>query len=224
MGFRLDKISKSYGDIHILKNLSLSFPVGKISCLMGPSGIGKTTILNIIADCTAPDAGKVISDFHGQLSYLFQESLLLPWLTVMENICYLMGNDKNRTPKEEEALELLSLMELSGCQNHYPTELSGGMARRVALARALACPAPLLLMDEPFTGLDNELKIRIADVVRNHIRLQQRTALIVTHDMEIASKIADHLFYCKKGNEGLLVEPETNIQKTKKSHSLGLYA
>ncbi len=210
MEFRLDNISKTYGQLQVLKELGMTFPVGKISCLMGPSGIGKTTILNIIAGAIPPDAGDIISDFCGNVSYLFQESLLLPWLTVMENICYLMEEDKSKSEKEKQALGLLELMELSECENQYPAELSGGMERRVALARALACPAPLLLMDEPFTGLDTELKNRIVDGVCNHIRLQQRTAVIVTHDMEVAKKIASHLFFCKKGPDGILQLTETN--------------
>ncbi len=209
MEFRLDNVSKSYGNLHVLKDLTLQFPVGKISCLMGPSGIGKTTILNIIAGCIRPDTGEIINEFKDRLSYLFQESLLLPWLTVLENICYLMGEDKSKSQKELDAMELLSLMALSGCQGYYPEELSGGMARRVALARALACPAPLLLMDEPFTGLDNELKTRIVNGVCSHIRLHQRTTVIVTHDMEVARNIGDHLFFCKKGDDGILVERKT---------------
>ncbi len=209
MQFRLCNISKSYGQLQVLKNLNMTFPVGKISCLMGPSGIGKTTILNILAGCTHPDTGRVFSGFHANLSYLFQESLLLPWLTVMENICYLMAEDKSKAEKERGALQLLAAMELAGCHGQYPGELSGGMERRVALARALACPMPLLLMDEPFTGLDSELKTRVVDAVCGRIVIQQRTTVIVTHDMEVAQKIGDNLFFCEKGPDGILQVTET---------------
>ncbi len=203
MDFCLRNVCKSYDQLAVLDKLNLSFPEGKISCLLGPSGIGKTTILNIIAGGMAPDSGMVSDDFAGKVSYLFQESLLLPWLTVLENICYLMAEDRNQPEKEQEALELLALMELEGCHGQYPAGLSGGMARRVALARALACPRPLLLMDEPFTGLDSELKTRIVDVVSHRISLQQRTAVIVTHDIAVAKKIGHHLFFCKKGADGI---------------------
>ncbi len=212
MEFRLHNICKSYDETDVLTELNLAFPVGKISCLMGPSGIGKTTILNIIAGGIAADSGEVIGDFNQETSYLFQESLLLPWLTVMENICYLMAEETTKEDKEREAQELLALMELEGCQGHYPAGLSGGMARRVALARALACPAPLLLMDEPFTGLDSALKMRIVKRVYTYISTQQRTAVIVTHDMEAANAIGDHLFYCKKGINGIVVEQGSKEQ------------
>ncbi len=206
----LNNVCKSYGKLAVLSDLNLSFPVGKISCLLGPSGIGKTTILNIIAECMAPDSGTVNNNFAGRISYLFQESLLLPWLTVLDNVCYLMAEERSRAEKEQEALELLALMELEGCHGQYPAALSGGMARRVALARALACPMPLLLMDEPFTGLDSELKTRIVDVVYDRICLQQRTAVIVTHDIEVAEKIGHHLFFCKKGVGGIFTVEEKN--------------
>ncbi len=91
MEFRLCNVCKSYEQLAVLSDLNLTFPVGKISCLLGPSGIGKTTILNIIAGSTVPDSGTVINDFAGRVSYLFQESLLLPWLTVLDNVCYLMA-------------------------------------------------------------------------------------------------------------------------------------
>ncbi len=217
MEFCLRNVCKSYGELHVLRDLNLEFPVGKISCLLGPSGIGKTTILNIIAGCIKPDSGEVVSRFHGSVSYLFQESLLLPWLTVLENICYLMENQRSKASKKQEALELLKLMELEGSHGQYPAGLSGGMTRRVALARALACPGPLLLMDEPFTGLDSELKTRIVHAVRERICLTQRTAVIVTHDMNVAKRIGDHLFFCKKGTDGILEAVET--RDTTKAHA-----
>ena len=209
MEFGLCKIFKSFGQLQVLSDFSLEFPVGKINCLLGASGIGKTTILNIVAGNVRPDSGKVIDYFQGNLSYLFQESLLLPWLTVKENVCYLMDDGRKTSAKEQEASELLSLMELEEFHDWYPTELSGGMARRVSLARALACSMPLMLMDEPFSGLDSDLKTRIVPVVRERICRQQRTAVLVTHDIGVAREIGHHLFFCKKGATGCLEAAET---------------
>ncbi len=204
MEFGLCEVFKSYGDLQVLHDFSLAFPVGEISCLLGPSGIGKTTILNIIAGSVRPESGRVIGDSQGNLSYLFQESLLLPWLTALENVCYLMDDNRTKSSKEQEAQELLALMELEEFQDRYPVELSGGMARRVSLARALACPRPLMLLDEPFTGLDSELKSRIVPVVRERITREQRTVVLVTHDIDVAREIGRHLFFCKKGDDGTL--------------------
>lgn len=202
MKFGLKKVSKSYDGVVVLNDLSLEFPVGKVSCLLGPSGIGKTTILNIVAGWTRPDSGELITPFHGGISYLFQESLLLPWMTVMENVCYLMDESLGYAEKKEQAQQMLSHMELYGCSNHYPRELSGGMARRVALARALSCPKGLLLMDEPFTALDSELKTRIVEVVQGHIASKSQTVVLVTHDDMVVEQMGDYACFCHKKEDG----------------------
>lgn len=202
MKFGLREVSKAYDGLTVLDDLSLEFPVGKISCLLGPSGIGKTTILNIVAGWVSPDSGALISPFNGSVSYLFQESLLFPWMTVMENVCYLMDESLAYAEKQELARELLSHMELDGFDTHYPRELSGGMVRRVALARALGCPNSLLLMDEPFTALDSRLKTRIVEVVRKNIVSRAQTVVLVTHDQKVAEQIGDCACFCSKKEAG----------------------
>lgn len=202
MSFGLKKVSKAYGELVVLDNLSLEFPVGKVSCLLGPSGIGKTTILNIVAGWVSPDSGQMITPFSGGISYLFQESLLLPWMTVMENVCYLMDETLDSRERTKLAQDMLSSMELGNFANHYPGELSGGMARRIALARALSSPKSLLLMDEPFTGLDSDLKTRILEVVRENIVTKGQTAVIVTHDNMISEQIGDCTCSCRRKEAG----------------------
>lgn len=211
MKFGLENVSKSYDGVVVLDDLSLEFPVGKVSCLLGPSGIGKTTILNIVAGWTRPDSGELITPFSGGTSYLFQESLLLPWMTVMENVCYLMDESLGYAGKKEQAQQMLSHMELSRFTKHYPGELSGGMARRVALARALACPNALLLMDEPFTALDSELKTRIVEVVREHVVSKSQTVVLVTHDDLVVEQMGDNACICRKKEDGGLEVDETLV-------------
>lgn len=204
-------VSKSFAGVTVLNSLNLTLEEEKISCFLGPSGIGKTTILNIIAGLLLPDSGQLEQPFAGSISYLFQESLLLPWMNVHQNICYLMEETMHKSEKEKLADSLVQAMELDGFAKHYPPELSGGMARRTALARALACPAPLLMMDEPFASLDSQLKTRIIDRVKENIRRQNRTAIVVTHDENTAARIADSIYYFEKGNSGILVLQQESV-------------
>jgi NitT/TauT family transport system ATP-binding protein len=198
-------ISKTYSGYQVLEKFNLKLPLNRISCLLGPSGIGKTTLLNILAGSALPDEGEILSPFApGEISYLFQKSLLLPWMTVQENISYLMPDNFAEDRKKAEVNGFIQMMELDGFASHYPAELSGGMSRRVALARALARPAPLLIMDEPFVALDPKLKVKMIDVVRANIENQRRTAVIVTHDLEMAKQMRACIFIAEKDGNGTL--------------------
>ncbi len=205
MSIDFDNVGKSFGGLRVLDSFSLSLEDKSISCFLGPSGIGKTTILNIIAGLIIPDSGRLNNPYDGKISYLFQDSMLMPWMTVRQNICYLMDDSLDKAEKYCMADELIRDMELEGFHNHYPVELSGGMARRTALARALACPEPLLIMDEPFASLDSHLKTRIIDRVKDNIISQKRTAIMVTHDQNTALCIADKIYQFVKSKDGALV-------------------
>jgi NitT/TauT family transport system ATP-binding protein len=215
-------ISKTYSNHRVLDRFNLEIPRNTITCLLGASGIGKTTLINILAGIIQPDRGKILSPFAaGEISYLFQESLLLPWMTVQQNISYLMGGNLSREEKRTEADKLTRMMELDGFSSHYPAELSGGMIRRTALARALAMPAPLLIMDEPFVSLDTDLKDRIIDIVQENIENKQRTAVIVTHDIQMARQIGARIFIAQKGVDGCLrVKPEEESDSDTRGHSI----
>ena len=148
----IDRVCKSFGSLSVLKDVSLTVGDGEIVALIGPSGCGKTTLLDIISGLSQPDSGTVIGGEN--ISYMFQSARLLPWRTVYENI-RLVREDVS----PEEIHELIKAVGLEGFANYYPDQLSGGMAKRCALARAFHYQGTHLLMDEPFQGLDYGIRI-----------------------------------------------------------------
>lgn len=172
-----------------LENLCFSLPAGRAGALVGPSGCGKTTLLRIIAGLDPDFSGEVVLPAGGRLGMVFQEPRLLPWRSVIDNL-------RIAAPQASEAAlsALLDALELSEHARHFPGELSLGLARRVAVARALAIAPDLLLLDEPFVSLDDalarDLRARIAALIdESHV-----TTLIVTHDLREAIELADVIF------------------------------
>lgn len=172
-------VDKSYGDKPIFRELSLSFATGA-HAIMGASGVGKTTLISLIAGLTTPDAGRITGIDPNTLSMVFQEDRLIEHATVLDNV--LLPVTKTHTP---HALKLLARCELSQAVNEPVRALSGGMKRRVALCRALIRPFDTLILDEPFKGLDNTTKRLAMDVVRDCT--QHKTLLLVTHDVTEAN-------------------------------------
>ncbi|HOP74260.1 MAG TPA: ABC transporter ATP-binding protein [Bacillota bacterium] len=188
--YKLESISKNYGTLVVLDNFSLSIPKDRITVLVGPSGCGKTTLLNILAGLVRPDRGQVISE---QVSYLFQEPRLLPWLNVRENIGLPLRDIFEKKRVDEEVRRYLREIGLEGYADFYPGQLSGGLKQRVAMARAFAFPAPILLMDEPFKSLDLKIRYRLME---DFIRLwlsEPRTVVAVTHDLHEAVVLGDRV-------------------------------
>lgn len=183
-------ISHSYGEKQVLNHFNMNLEPGKVTALLGPSGSGKTTVLNILAGLTRPDSGSVEAAPFA-VSCVFQEGRLLPWRTVSGNLSFVL---KGQLPAEEldtRMETMLQLVELWDERHSWPHQLSGGMKQRVALARALAMPAELLLMDEPFKGLDIALRDRIMERCRTLWRAENKTVLLVTHDPAEAAYLAD---------------------------------
>ncbi|MBO7311087.1 MAG: ABC transporter ATP-binding protein [Clostridia bacterium] len=171
------KLCVKYDEQTVINDLSHTLDDGKIYGISGQSGVGKTTLINTVAGIVKPYSGEIINT-HSKLSYIFQDARLFPWLTAFQNIeC--VCKDK------EKALYYLELL-LPDNADKYPHELSGGMKQRVSIARALAYDAPLMLLDEPFKGLDIETKLSTATTVFEH--LKGRTAIIISHD--------ENDFYC----------------------------
>lgn len=178
---RLENISVSFEGQEVLSRLSCSFEEGQIHAISGASGVGKTTLLNVIAGLITPSEGRVICDAE-RIGYIFQEPRLFPWMTALENVSCVCGD----TEKARYYLELL----LPDACDKLPAELSGGMKQRVSIARALAYEPTLLLLDEPFKGLDDESKKHTVDVVLEYIK--GRTAIMVSHDrdeLSLASRV-----------------------------------
>lgn len=189
----LHNISKRYGSTAVYENFSLSLEEGKITCLLGASGCGKTTLLNMLAGLT-PYEGK-IENVPPRVSYIFQEERLLPNLTVRQNVALVLGKHAD----DGKISEILAKVELTGKENAYPSELSGGQRQRVSVARAFAYPSGLILMDEPFSSLDTALKIRLVDVFVRLWKEERRTAVFVTHDAEEAYMLAHRAVILRGG-------------------------
>ena len=181
MGVILRDVCKSYGENRVLDRLSWTFPGGRISCVQGPSGCGKTTLLRLIAGLETPDSGEIRGAKGKKISAVFQENRLLENLTAEKNILLTARPGFTRT----DARKLLNELGLSDTAQRRTCELSGGMQRRVAVARALAADYELLLLDEPLTGLDGELRLRV--LRRIQAALDGRTAVWITHDPDAAA-------------------------------------
>lgn len=176
-------ISKTYAKIPVLNNVDVRVRSGEVLALRGVSGAGKTTLLMILAGLLKKDAGQI--EKSGGVSFLFQEDRLLPWLTVRENILFV----NNRA----DVKKLLSLVSLEGTEDMYPEELSGGMKRRLAIARTLAGKGRVVFLDEPFTGLDEDLRLETAQRVFDY--LKDRAVILITHDSEEARRFATKELY-----------------------------
>lgn len=175
-------ISKSFGTLELYRDFSMMIPGGKITAVAGPSGCGKTTLLRMIAGLEQPDRGSVTPV---TVSCVFQEDRLLPWMTVRENL-RLIGT-------EEQVDQVLRMMELENFGEYLPEQLSGGMRRRVAMGRALVYDGEITLMDEPFAGLDPELKRQLIREVGALWKAQDRTVFFITHDRSDAEVLADQI-------------------------------
>lgn len=174
----------------------LSFDVcdGEFVALIGPSGCGKTTILSLIYGLIEPTDGKVIRNFDGDTGYMLQRDHLFPWRTIRKNVLLGLEIKKRLTDENvNHADDLLKKYGLWQFRDHYPEQLSGGMRQRAALIRTLAFSPKLLLLDEPFSALDFQTRLSVCDDVYKIIREENKTALLVTHDISEAISLADKI-------------------------------
>jgi ABC-type nitrate/sulfonate/bicarbonate transport system ATPase subunit len=179
----------SGGRLHVLGEISFSLANGEVAAVVGPSGCGKTTLLRIIVGLDRDFEGSVALPPHGRLGIVFQEPRLLPWRTVEENV-------RLAAPQAGEAMlsALFATLDLSKHRRHYPGELSLGLARRVALARAFALEPELLALDEPFVSLDAALVERLRTELIELVSHRPTTTLLITHSIEEAIGLADRIF------------------------------
>ncbi len=189
----INNLSKKYDDNVLFENFCFEVPEGSITCLLGPSGSGKTTLLHMIAGLTKPDKGEI--SCKTDVSYIFQETRLLPWATVRENLEFVLRS-KNQDKVWSSAVihRNLSLVNLLEYCDYYPNQLSGGMKQRASIARALAHDGDIILMDEPFKGLDKELKKDIMIKIKELGKKSKKTILLVTHDEAEAIFLADAIY------------------------------
>jgi len=187
--------------LRVIEGLTFSLGKGEVGALVGPSGCGKTTLLRIIAGLDADYEGEVHLPDHGRLGMVFKEPRLLPWRTLEKNV-------RLAAPQvtDDELTTLFAALGLSAHRQHYPGELSLGLARRVALARAFAVNPNLLLLDEPFVSLDDALATRLRDELAELVTRRPVTTLLVTHNVEEAIALADRLFLLSPSPTRVLAE------------------
>ncbi len=220
----LQAVSKQFGPEDAIDELSLTVSHGELLTLLGPSGCGKTTTLRTIAGLERPDAGTVqiddtvvadattfIPPEQRDVGLVFQEFALFPHLTAEENIAFGL-QDQSPTARRERVTELFELIGLTDQREAYPEALSGGQKQRVALARALAPNPEVVLLDEPFSNLDRELRIRMREEVRRILKAAEVTAVFVTHNQEEALSISDRLAVVRNGHIEQVGHPETVFQ------------
>ena len=199
---QLIDINKKFGDETIFENFSYDFQKGKITVVIGDSGVGKTTLLNIILGLTRYDGD--VRKF-GKMSCVFQNNNLIPTLTVKENL--------ELVCKDIDALKELEKFEILEAKDYYPSMLSNGMAKRVEIIRALHFSSDIILMDEPFSCLDYYMKYKVVDEIKKHNRKHKSTIIIVTHDLKIVEALADRILILKSLNKHVeLVNDGKNIE------------
>jgi ABC-type nitrate/sulfonate/bicarbonate transport system ATPase subunit len=187
--------------LEVLRDVALAVSIGQVGVLVGPSGCGKTTMLRIIAGLDTDFIGKVVAPQQGKLAMVFQEPRLLPWRTVEDNVRLVAPE-----LAEQKLAALFETLELEPHRLHYPGELSLGLARRVALARALAVDPELLLLDEPLVSLDAAMASRLRDELALLVDRRRVTTLLVTHDLDDAVRLADRLFLLSARPAQILAE------------------
>lgn len=222
----IENLGKSFGDLEVLKNISMSVEKGEVVAIIGPSGSGKSTLLRCATLLETMDKGSLKINGHvaacevsGKSEYVskseltkiknsfglvFQQFNLFPHFSVLKNVCdapvVVEKRDKNQVRKE--AMELLEKVGLSGKENSYPCQLSGGQQQRVAIARALAMKPEILFFDEPTSALDPEITAGILKVLRQ-LADENMTMVIVTHEIDFARKVADRVIFM---DEGVIIE------------------
>jgi len=210
-----NNVNKSYGDLEVIEDLSFDVHVNDIIGILGPSGVGKSTILKLIAKLEKPTRGNITNNTK-KIGYVFQEPRLLPWKTTMENIVRpLQTNGFSKQISEIKALHYLDKMGLNGFEKYYPSQLSGGMLQRVALARAFALDPDLLLLDEPFSALDLRLKSVLETMLKDLLKENPIPVLYVSHSPEEVVQFANRIFMMFAGGviEELPVDEDDDFKE-----------
>jgi len=218
MDMQFENISHSYGQLTSVHDVSFSLKKGEVISLLGPSGCGKSTLLRLAAGLEVPEKGaiskngEIISSPSGALSpdkrdigLVFQNYALFPHLSVLDNVCYgISGSKKQAIERAKHVMDDFGIWHLA---DKYPHELSGGQQQRVALARAIAPSPQLLLLDEPFSGLDTRLRERVRDKLLHLLRDENIAAIMVTHDAEEAMFMSDRIVVLDKGRVAQIGRP-----------------
>lgn len=211
-------VAKIYdGGVEALNDITLDFPEGQLTSLLGPSGCGKTTLLKIIAGLIPATRGEVLVDGQRvtgpgpERAFVFQDFALMPWANVMRNVAFgLELKGAGKAERDSVARQYIGAVGLKGFENAYPHELSGGMRQRVGLARALAVNAKVLLMDEPFSAVDEQTRRKFQEDLLELIARERKTFIFVTHSIEEAVYVSDRVVLLSKrpSRVSAIIEPD----------------
>ena len=235
--FNIYKLEKKFGDVEVLKSISMHIDDGEVVCLLGPSGSGKSTFLRCLNLLETPTSGEIYYDgrlvdqdldtkkLRREVGMVFQRFNLFPMFSVLKNITYapMHINKMKKQEAEEQAMELLAKVGLTERAHAYPATLSGGQQQRVAIARALAMQPKMLLFDEPTSALDPELVGEVLSVMKD-LAKEGMTMVVVTHEMGFARDVADRVVFMDKGyvvEEGRPLEIFNNPQQERTQQFLG---
>ncbi|MEO9339720.1 ABC transporter ATP-binding protein [Mesorhizobium sp. SB112] len=216
-------IRKLYGDVEALRNVDLDFHRGKLTTLLGPSGCGKTTLLKIIAGLVPATSGevrvndKVVTGPGPERAFVFQDFALMPWATVIRNVGFgLELRGVGKADRLKVARHYINEVGLTGFEEKYPHELSGGMRQRVGLARAFAVNADVLLLDEPFSAVDEQNRRKFQEDLLRLVEKEKKTFIFVTHSIEEAVYVSDRIILLSRrpGRVSQIIEPKIDRSAT----------
>jgi NitT/TauT family transport system ATP-binding protein len=221
---KFDNVCVSFSGKMILKNVSFEIESHESVAILGPSGSGKTTILKLIAGTLKPDSGTVEVQSQ-RIGYVFQDHRLLPWRTALDNVMLVvkaLGDEQ--TQVREKAISWMKLMRMHHYYHYYPRQLSGGMIQRVSIARALAIEPEIMLMDEPFSSLDNALADSLLRQLKQVLANYRTTTIYVSHDIVGALSIAQRLFVLSSGglNELIVDDRRQMLQENLETRLKGI--
>ena len=214
-------ICKNYAEIEALRLIDLDFPRGKLTTLLGPSGCGKTTLLKIIAGLVEPTSGevrvngKIVTGPGPERAFVFQDFALMPWATVMRNVAFgLELKGMGKAERQSIARHYIAEVGLTGFEDKYPHELSGGMRQRVGLARAFAVNAEVLLLDEPFSAVDEQNRRKFQEDLLQLVEKERKTFIFVTHSIEEAVYVSDRIVLLSRRPSRVAQIIEPRIDRT----------
>src|SRR5688572_12815470 len=212
---QIDRLARRYGSTTVFEQVSFSMEKGEFVCIIGHSGCGKTTILNILAGLDAASAGTVVMDNREvagpslERGVVFQGHALMPWLSVMRNVAFAVRSrwpDWKRVQVHLHSQKFIDMVGLTGAEHKKPCELSGGMKQRVGIARAFAIQPKMLLLDEPFGALDALTRGNIQDELVRICAATQQTVFMITHDVDEAVLLADRILLMSNGRGARIAE------------------
>ncbi len=229
MKLSFEKIEKHFSGLHVIDDFSREVATGELVALVGPSGCGKSTLLHIAAGLETPSGGRMLADGrqiegpHPERTLMFQENALYPWLTLLQNVALALEFQKvGKQEARKQAFGWLEKVNLKGFEQYFPHQVSGGMRQRAALARAFISRPKALLLDEPFGALDALTRMTLQDVLRQLIREERPTVLLVTHDVDEALFLADRILVFSA--RPAVVLKEFNLTHCEKTHDLSEFS